>query len=296
MTEVKEKKPKKEAKALPDQTWVYYKLYLIFDREVLGAQATLSIYEGHMKEVIKKEMKMVNRLAEKTQKLDMRQEISPSKELDEFKGAVRKLQETLGKKEALPEEREELLAYAKELEDEYREAVGDAKITTFNIDPVTKKVRISSHVILGNMKENIKILKESNQQHFINSSKTGCDRMMALDIKVVEPWLYPDQDIVRKEDGTPFILERPISFPDGFGGTRTAIAQSEILPIGTKLDCTLRCRNGSSVAEEQNIVKLLEFGKNNGIGPWRGSGNKGAYRFKLEKLDDYVEVYADGYR
>jgi hypothetical protein len=42
------------------------------------------------------------------------------------------------------------------------------------------------------------------------------------------------------------------------------------------------------------LKKLLDYGKNNGLGQWRGSGNKGAYAYKLDAID-YKETLPDGW-
>ena len=145
---------------------------------------------------------------------------------------------------------------------------------------------ISTHMFLGNFKENLRIIvnnspKESSDK--ILPSKVAVSETMALDVKPVEKFVSPNCDIKRNEDGTPFLLERPISF-DQMGKKVTAIALSEVVPEGAEYKVHLRVRTHSPITEDV-LKKLLDLGKNNGIGQWRGSGSKGQYVYRLKKVD-----------
>jgi hypothetical protein len=78
------------------------------------------------------------------------------------------------------------------------------------------------------------------------------------------------------------------------GKKEAVIAVSEQLPEGTEFGCILRVRKGSAITENA-LRKLLDLGKNQGLGANRGSGNMGAYRFKLEKLINYEEKAPKGF-
>lgn len=80
------------------------------------------------------------------------------------------------------------------------------------------------------------------------------------------------------------IFERPIKF-DRMGKIQTAIARSEMIPTSCEYEFILRVRENSPLASADTLEKLLDCGKNNGLGQARGSLNMGAYVYKLEEID-----------
>jgi hypothetical protein len=300
----KVKKPKKEAKKLEDLKWKYYLVeYKVFT-ELVSTCSSGSIWSAHILAKAKKEISKINKLAERVQKLGIKHEISQSKEVLELQAILRGYQELIGRMDSLPSTLAELVALAKELDEEFQEEYSGAGRPTIFMKDTTGMPILSSHMVLGNLKEILRDFKESEQHHFINSSKIGCDRMMAVDIKPVERFLllYKDAkyetriDIDRNEDGTPKISERPLRYNDK-GIEKSCIAMSETIQANLFLKTTFRCRNGSNIAEQENIERILECGKNLGLGAWRGSGNRGAYRYKITPLTDYFEgPDEDGYR
>jgi hypothetical protein len=271
---------------------VQYKLLT----EQLGTCTEASIYHEHVLKKAQKEIKKANRLSKKVtkayEKFAGSDEILEIKEIAELKGIIRSYQECLGKKDKLPDDVEELLAYSKECEEEFDSMVseGQAQKATIFMKDEKGWPMVSTHMFLGNLKENAKIIANNDtsaKENKIFKSKVSVQEMLSLDIKPVSPFVKPSCDIIRKEDGSPDILERPIRF-DRMGRTETAIALSEQLPAGTEYSVDFRIRANSPFAERnfQKMKDLLNCGKNLGIGQWRGSGGKGAFMFKFEEIKE----------
>jgi hypothetical protein len=296
--------------------FVYYKVSFKLRSPMLGTATDTSIYFEHVLEKAKKEIKQANILGSKVSKaLDKYQgsDISDDKTVAELQGVIRTFCQLMGKPLDVPGTVEEILAKAKELEAEFEEQLksrDQVKATVFLRDNEGKPI-ISTHMILGNLKENTKIMV-NNGDKSIMKSKVSVGEAFALDVKFVEAFMVPSNDILRAKnqkeaDALPsagkgkntvdgkgrVLLERPIKF-DRMGKVETAIAMSEQLPAGTEFSATMRVRKGSPMSYE-NLRTLLDLGKSNGFGSWRGSGNMGAYIYKLEELPEYVEAVEEGW-
>ena len=295
-----DKKPKfQKAKKteITGNNFDYYRVEFRLQTDMLGTCCEASIYNEHVLQKAKKEIAHVNALRGKVSKhLDkyVGSEITFEKELLDLKKVIRAYQAIVGKVEDLPDDYDDLLDYAKQIDEEYAAAIkrGEtAKATVFMKDE-DGWPSISTHMILGNLKENLRIIV-NNEDKSILTSKVSVGEVCALDVKPVEQYMRPSRDILRDDNGKPQLCERPIMF-DRMGKKTTAIAQSEVLPAGSEMSCVLRVRSGSPITE-QALRKLLDFGKSNGLGTWRGSGNKGSFVFKLTKLVDYREPLPDGW-
>jgi hypothetical protein len=273
-------------------TFTYYNLRLKLLTEQLGTCTEASIYEKHVQERAKKEIAEANRLAKKLSKYKG-VEFPEEKQVEELKGILRSYMERSGVKHQLPNTVSELIELAADIKEEFEEKVedGGSTPTVFMRNEEGWPI-ISTHMILGNLKENLKIMT-NNGDKSIAKSKVSVGEMGALDIKVVEDFIKPSNDIVRNEKGEPFLLERPIKF-ERMGKVETAISRSEMLPKGTEYECHLRIRTGSTLNNIEILKTLFDMGKNNGLGQWRGSGKKGTFAYKLEKVD-YKEKLPDGW-
>jgi len=268
----------------------YFKLNLQLITEQLGTCTEASIHDKHVHAKAKKDLAIANRLATKLTKSLAKYkgaEFSDVKAVAELQGILRAYMERSGVKHDLPDDAEELLAKAAEIKAEWELVMAEDKgsaPTVFMRDKDGHAV-ISSHMILGNLKGNLKILTNNSgkDKGGIATSKVSVSEMGTLDIKVIEPFLKPSKDVVRDDANKPALLERPIRF-DRAGKMEVAICRSEMLPIGTEYNCTLRVRESSPLAQIANLKALLDLGKNNGLGQWRGSGNKGAFVYKIEQL------------
>lgn len=306
---------------MSEKLFDYYRVDFKLLRPQLGTATRVSIYAVHVLEKAKKEIAKANRLKEKTTKaLDKYKgsEILPDKELRELQGVMRAYMAALGRGEDIPNTVPAILEAIEPLEDAWHEKlkkheVMDATVFLRNKDG---KPIIGTHMILGNLKENAKIMVNGKDKSLL-PSKVSVGETFALDVKAVDSFMIPDQEVLTarsKEDADGIIstlpdmgsgkwvyenetgrilIERPIKF-ERMGKVETAIAISEALPIGTEYSTVLRVRANSQINEEA-LVTLFSFGKSNGLGAWRGSGNAGAYCFKLEKLKDYSEKLPEGW-
>lgn len=270
----------------------YYELQLKLITPMLGTCAEASIYDEHLLKKHKKNIKKANSLEAKITKAIEKYvgtEISENKEIQELKGIIRGYMEIVGESVELPDNTEELLAIAKEFEERVNDLVakGESLKSTIFMRDVDGWPMISSHMILGNIKENLKIITNNGDKSILKT-KVSVSEVLALDVKPVEQFIRPSQDIIRDALENPEIDERPIRFNDNFGKVVTAISRAEQLPKGTIFTCTLRVRKGSPM-NEVALNRLFNLGKNQGLGQWRGSGNKGAYKYKLKKLKDFIE-------
>jgi hypothetical protein len=276
--------------------FIYAKLQIKLTSEQLGTATAASIYAEHVLKTAQKQIKQANRLSGKVtkafQKYKGTNPITDIKEMAELKAIIRSYQEVLGKVERLPRDVEGLLEYSKKCEEEFEALVKEGKEqkATIFLKSEDGKPILSSHMIIGNLKENAKI-STNNSTLDVSAkafkSKVSIQEMLALDVSPVEPFMYPDQDIIRGRGGKPKLCERPITF-ERMGKRETAIALSEQLPIGTEYSVTLRIREDSPFAEKNLKVlrTLLNLGKSNGLGQWRGSGNKGQYVYKLDVVPE----------
>jgi len=289
--------------------WDYYSIVFRLRRTMLGTCTEASIMQEHVIQKARKQIKKANRLSNRIVKSVDKfkgDTIPEEKEIEEVKKIIMAFAELTAKPVVtdLPEDLESLLKVAEQVEKEYNDLVAkgeQAKFTIFmkepkNGDTSTLWPVISTHMILGNLKENLKIITNNGDKSIL-STKVSIGETMALDVKAVEEFMTPSMDIMRTPDGKPLIEERPISF-NRMGKTETAIAASEQLPKGAEFGCTLRIRKGSPI-NHVALKKLFTYGKNNGLGANRGAGNFGSYDYKLEKMSDFtetVEGHEDGWR
>ena len=276
--------------------YVYYRVQFKLIREMLGACCAASIWNEHVIQKSKKEIKAANILSNRITKHRQKYigpDISDDKQVKELQGILRRFSELTGEVVEIPDDIDELLETAKEFEQLLEEKLSTKdsnKATVFMLDEQGWPM-LSTHIIIGNLKENLKIMVNSDDKS-IMPSKVSVGESLALDVKPIDEFMRPSCDIVKDEQGKPVICERPILF-DRMGKKETAIVRSETLPVGTEFGTILRVRATSRLTKE-NLERLFDFGKSNGFGPWRGSGNRGAYVYKIEELPDYKEDF-DGW-
>jgi len=272
-------------------TFLYFELKLRLISEQFATLPEASILAKHVQEKAKKEIKQANSLAKKLAKSQEKYkgvDFPEKKEVEELKGVLRAYMGRTGTVYEIPNTVPELLELAEEVKKEFEGSIDkDQQTATVFMRDETGHAIISSHMILGNLKENLRIIT-NNGDKSVAPSKVSVGEMGALDIKVVEPFLKPSNDVVKNAEGQPQYYERPIVFTR-MAEKVAAIALSEFLPVGTEYKCTLRIRKDSPLAQMENLTKLLDCGKNNGIGQWRGSGGKGAYAYQLKELKNFSD-------
>lgn len=276
-----------------NKNFSYYKLQLKTLREMLGTCPSCDVMHEHVIEKARKQIKEANALESKmTKKLNkfLGDDISAMQEIKELQNIIRTYSQILGKTIELPEELSSLLELSKELNIEMESMIksGSAqKATVFMRDPLLNPI-ISSHMILGNIKEILRTRINSGDKS-VFKSKVQLSECAALDVKVVEKFLVASKPV------NPNVLVRPIRF-DQMGKQVTALVASESLPEDTEFTCTLRVRVGSPLDDMDTLRDIFDMGKSLGLGQWRGSGNYGSYIFKLTHLPDFTESFSDGWQ
>jgi hypothetical protein len=275
----------------------YYELQLKLIREMLGTCPSTDIYAEHIlsksKKLIVQANKTQGKLRKNLQKY-LGTEILPEKEIQELQGIIQTYSEILGESFDLPDDLESLLLLSQEINERVNDLINrgdEMKATVFMRDEDGHPI-ISSHLILGNVKEILRTIVNSGDK-FCFKSKVQLNECAALDLKVIEPFIRPSKDILREEGTDKHKLDiRPIRF-EIMGKPTTALSASEVLPIGTILSCNLRIRKGSPLDCLDTLKKIFSHGKNLGLGQWRSSGNRGAYVFKLKELKDFKEDFGE---
>jgi len=283
--------------------FMYKKLDFLLFRDMLATTTgSVSIWTEHIIQKSRKEIKAANFMEKKIAKAHARyigENISEMKELAEYKAIIRSLRQTVKEipeydeelaNREVPNDMDEVLAYGKELQEFIDAAIkrGETqKKTVFmleELDEVDEKGNkktwpvISSHMVLGNLKENLRNIINNSPKEKSIYTKVSCGEIMAGDIKPIEEFLKPSIDLKRDANGKALVCERPLHF-DLKGVRMSAIAMSEVIPAGAIFSCHLRIRRESPIVGM--LMELLHMGKNNGLGAWRGSGGKGAYYFRL---------------
>jgi hypothetical protein len=301
--EKKEKKASGEKdarnKALGAKMYEYYLLMIRLRTEQLGSVAEASIWDAHIIKKAQKAIKRANKLSGRLTKVDeefVGPEISEDKHIKELQMIINSYHGLIGETvDKLPETVEALLELAHEIEEKYKDILAAGEISPTTIFMKQKEGDIywpviSSHMILGFMKKQIRVIVNNGDKSVL-STKVSIGEVLSLDVKPVEEFLRASKDIDKDSEGNRLLCERPVSFPSKFnsGETVTAILRSEVLPAGTEYTCTLRVRNQGPMTELA-LKRVLILGKNQGLGPWRSSGGKGQFDFKLEHLPDHVEI------
>lgn len=288
--------------SVTDPNWDYFDVQFKLRTPQLATCTEASIMQEHQFKKAQKEIKKANKLTDRITKIAEQwrgAEFTDDKLVLELKGIITHFAELSGQQiDEFPEDKDEMLELAGEVEEKYKEILSKTQQKA-NVFMKYKKGNgdiwpiISTHMILGNLKANSRVIT-NNGDKSIFPSKVSIGEVMSLDVKAVEPFMVPSHDVERNEDGSIRLYERPIRF-NRQGKEETAIAITEQLPINTEFGCTLRVRR-NGIVNEQSLRKLFDLGKNQGFGAWRGSGNMGAYSFKLTKLKkDYKEPVLEGH-
>ena len=280
--------------------YTYYKAAYKLISEMIATCPPPDIWNKFVVANAKKEMKKANSLSGKIAKSLQKykgSEITEKKEIAELKGIIRNYQQMTENFDPLPDTVEELLEFAQKLQEDFDKNTAEDSnrgITVFMRGEDGHPI-ISSHMILGNLKENLRIMT-NNGDKSIATSKVSVNEMMAADVKCVEFFLRSSQDVDRDAKGNPRICERTLIKPNMGGGKDSVIARSETLPKGTVFEFTLRVRTTSPLNSIKVLSYLMEKGRNNGLGAWRGSGNRGAFVYKLDVAPNFVETFEDGWK
>jgi hypothetical protein len=297
----------------------YYRVSFLLIRPMLGTATDVPIYAKHIIVKSQKLIKEANATATKMSKALQKykgDEFSDEKGVKELQALIRHLQMMTSNPEPskLPEDVPSILELWETLSKELRDKLEDgpdASGTMFLKDKEGKPI-ISTHMVLGNLKDNARnLVNNSEKGSFVLETKVSIGEVFNSDVKPVDEFMWPSIDVVRhaktgdvgyfdeivqggrlenndpSQLGVPRLFERPLRAMTATG-PKVAIARSEMIPPGAVFSCILRIRQNSPITEAA-LHKLFAMGRNNGFGQWRGSGNMGAYKYKLEPLPDYVE-------
>lgn len=109
--------------------------------------------------------------------------------------------------------------------------------------------------------------------------QNGMDGVKALRSKVDSLiFVFPRRIILNVPEGLPVeYLERPLR-AQTMQGERVALARSEMLPIGTWLECEISVLG--AVFSEKLLRTLLDYGQYKGFGQWR-NGSYGRFKYEI---------------
>ncbi len=168
--------------------------------------------------------------------------------------------------------------------------------TGFHIDD--EGVFFYNYMIVGNIKANLKILKDSGAVTLKAFNKAS-DTCIEIEPRKVRFYTTtaPDDEVkdCYKEDkklysiiSAPYTFKRPLRASTA-KGERTTIVTSEIVPAGTRFKFTTKLLKNTMGVTPENLVRAFKVGEIHGLGQWRGSGSFGKYKIvnikKLKSLD-----------
>lgn len=297
----------------------FYNVKLRLTRPMLGTCSEASIWEAHVLKRAQKEIKRANTLEKKLLKSSDKwigESISENKEFQEMLGIFRTYKQLLGEPidgGGMPETVEEVLEQSIPLKAKLEERIAASQAVSASVfmrNPEGKP-GISTHMILGNLKANMRVLVNNGDKSMIKS-KVGVGETFSLDVKPVEAFITASKDIMRAssseevktlpvhgggrntlDDNGRVLLERAVLM-DRMGKKETAIKMSEQLPVGTEFSFHLRVRSLSPI-NETNLRSLFDLGKSQGLGEWRGSGGMGSFIYQLERDDNYTDDLPEGW-
>lgn len=296
-------------KPTKNDIFVYYKLFICTKSELLATNPAADIMNEHIIQKAKKLMAEASRKEKRVSKaLDKyagEQDICGDKAYLDLRYNLQAYMSLIGSKAAVPESAEELLDLFAQVKEEFDEMVaqGKAQQGTIFLRNNEGKVVLSSHMILGNIKEILSNITNNGDKSIL-ATKVSVGETCAQDIKWVNAYAEAkqiedgklvDRDSVKDAEGKPVMLQRSLRIRNPQPGqAAVCISMSEYLPEETIFEFTLRVRK-KSVFDKNALEYIFHHGISLGLGQWRGSGGKGAYEFHLEELPDFTEE-KDGWK
>lgn len=233
-----------------------YRFVLTLEREMLGTNpASPDVMDTH---VLQKQQKLIKETKKKKARTGSTYTDAPE----------------------IPEERAE-----KEIELLKAEYDGlDTKGTTiFFKDPETGRPMIGDHMIYGFMKaagEALCRTKEKASGTMLQST-AFTHSIINQHCRCEDEFIVFDRDIEKSPEGRPLYAQRSLRAKT-MQGDRVALARSEVVPRGSKIEFTLKVMEGSPLTEE-HLREIFSYGEMVGLGQWRNSG-KGSFKFEMEEI------------
>jgi hypothetical protein len=157
-------------------------------------------------------------------------------------------------------------------EDEYAALPEKMEKATTAFHKVNGKPVFFDYQIKGYLKEAAKVTNG------LKVKDVKALRSKVEDHVFVEPRIIP---IILPEGAVIDYCERPLR-AETAQGPRVALARSERVPAGTKIEFTVQVYDGSPISERM-LEDLLSYGEDKGIGQWRNGGH-GRFTFKMMEV------------
>lgn len=164
-----------------------------------------------------------------------------------------------------------------QLEEEIDSAPEDLEKTATGFHKDTFGIFLYNYMIIGNIKANLFCLMSNGVGKVLNYKKSS-DLFLSVSPRKIRFFRENEDCPLMQSDGS---LERSLRAQTP-RGDRTFLAKSDFVEAKTRFKFVVEVfRNDRGLTPEM-IVHALKFGKNNGLGQWRGSGSYG--KFKLISL------------
>jgi len=159
-----------------------------------------------------------------------------------------------------------------DLEEEIDSVPEDIEKTATGFHQDTFGIFLYNYMILGNIKANLFVLMANGVGKVLNYKKAS-DLFLQINPRKIR--LYRDEEkILMKPDGS---LERSLRAQTP-KGERTFLSKSDFVEAKTRFKFNVKIYRNDRGLTPEMVVEALKFGKKNGLGQWRGSGNYGQFK------------------
>lgn len=261
----------------------YYSVTLTLIRDMLATNpCDPNIHDTH---IIARQRKLIlekSKLNSEINKYLDQIQISKEKSDEELDALFARLEKLTGI-ELTSEERKEAVAGNLAKLKETFESLKSAGTTIFFWNKEKDRPMIGSHMIYGFLKAAGEALsrcvkKGEKRRGMVMESSAYTSSLINQHVKCAEQFITIDTDVKRNEDGTTYYHQRSLRVKTA-KGDRTALAKSEVVPCGAKIEFTLKVLKGSEVTEEV-LRRLFAYGECVGLGQHR-SAEWGQFTYEL---------------
>jgi hypothetical protein len=162
---------------------------------------------------------------------------------------------------------------AAEMEEEIESCPDACEKTATGFHSDTFGIFIYNYMILGNIKANIACLI-SNGQCKVNAYKKTSDLYVKVGPRKIRFYRDEEEKPLMYADST---LERSIRAMTA-KGERVFLGKSDLVEKGSRFRFEVELIKNDKGLTPEVLVQALKFGKYNGLGQWRGSGNYGQFK------------------
>lgn len=253
----------------------YYSVTLTLIRDMLATNpCDPNIHDTH---IIARQRKLIlekSKLNSEINKYLDQIQISKEKSDEELDALFARLEKLTGI-ELTSEERKEAVAGNLAKLKETFESLKSAGTTIFFWNKEKDRPMLGDHMVLGFLKASGEALsrcvkKGEKRRGIVMESSAYTSSLINQHVRCVDQFITVDSDVQRNEDGTTYYHQRSLRVKTA-KGDRTALAKSEVIPAGAKIEFTLKVLSGSEITEEV-LTKLFAYGELSGLGQWRNAG------------------------